>query len=185
MIGITGQIGAGKSFVGRILREGGFSVVDADQAVHLLYRDDQKLRLAVAKEFGEGALTEEGVNRKFFAELIFKDESARIRLENLVYPVLTSYIIRTNPAYVEAALFENVPDLVKLLDEIWVVTAPAELRFQRLVTNRGFSPEDARRRMELQQSKDSEESWRTLFPGKKLRFIENIGDEASLRKVLS
>lgn len=176
MIGITGQIGAGKSYVGRILRSRGERVIDADQAVHQLYRDNQNLRQGIARVFGAGALSESGVDRKFFADLIFRDASARVKLENLVYPVLTAYIRKESPDFVEAALFENVPDMVSLLDEIWVVIAPAETRLRRLMENRNFSQEDALRRMSLQREKDSEDFWKKLFPGKVLRFISNAGD---------
>lgn len=184
MIGITGQIGAGKSFVGHKLREQKFRVIDADLAVHQLYRDNRELRAAIALEFGDDALTEHGVNRKFFADLVFRDAEARVRLERLIYPVLTSYLIKENPAFVEAALFENVPELVEHLSEIWVVTAPAETRFRRLVGNRNMNEADVRRRMELQQAKDSEEYWRTLFPGKVLHFLNNDGDEEGLVRSL-
>lgn len=184
MIGITGQIGAGKSFVGHRLRERKIRVIDADLAVHQLYRDNLELRTAISREFGAESLTETGVNRKFFADLIFKDAGARVRLENLVYPVLTAYILRESPAFVEAALFENVPALVEHLSEIWVVTAPAATRLQRLTSNRKMNEDDARRRMELQQAKDSEECWRRLYPGKVLRFIDNDGDETALDEIL-
>lgn len=188
-IGITGQIGAGKSYVGSLLRSRGFSVLDADLACHELYRNSKELRAEISREFGSDALTPEGINRQFFADLIFKDAGARLRLENLVYPHLVRYTLdffrdcesnclaacNDGKAFVEAALFESVPDLVKHLDEIWVVTAPAEVRLKRLVENRGLSPEDASRRMELQKSKDDPDCWLKLFPGKVLRFIENNG----------
>ena len=182
MIGITGSIGAGKSLVGRLLRDRKIRVIDADVAVHHLYRDHQELRLSIAREFGEDILTEKGISRSRMADLIFSDSSARIRLESLVYPVLTEYLLQENPAFVEAALFENVPELVKHLDEIWVVTAPVQIRLNRLIENRGFSEVDARRRIELQSSKDSEDGWRKLFAGKKLRFIDNSSDEAALQR---
>lgn len=173
MIGITGQIGAGKSFVGHKLRERKIRVIDADLAVHQLYRGHGELRSAIANEFGPESLTESGVNRNFFADLIFRDAGARLRLENLVYPVLTSYLIKENPDFVEAALFENVPELVEHLSEIWVVMASPEVRLQRLTKNRNMNEADALRRMELQKDKDSEEAWRKLFPNKPLRFIDN------------
>ena len=182
MIGITGTIGAGKSLVGRILRDKKIRVIDADVAVHHLYRDDKALRAAIAKEFGEDMLTEKGVSRTRMANLVFSDPTARKRLEALVYPALTQYLLRANPAFVEAALFENVPELVSCLDEIWVVCAAREVRKNRLVANRGFSEEDAERRIELQSAKDCEEEWKRLFPGKKIRFIDNSGDEAQLQK---
>jgi len=181
MIGITGSIGAGKSLVGRILRDRHFRVIDADVAVHHLYRDNVSLRSAIAKEFGEDMLTASGISRSRMADLVFSDSSARLRLEKLVYPALTEYLLRENPEFVEAALLENVPELVERLDEIWVVTAPVEIRLERLVKNRSFSEKDARRRIELQRVKDAEEGWVKLFPGKTLRFIDNSFDETSLR----
>lgn len=173
MIGITGQIGAGKSYIGHLLRERKIRVIDADLAVHQLYRDNAVLRASVAREFGAEALTESGVNRKFFASLIFNDAGVRSRLECLVYPVLTDYLVRENPAFVEAALFENTPALVERLSSIWVVTASPEVRLARLTQKRNMTLEDAKRRMALQQFKDSPDSWKKLFPGKELRFIDN------------
>jgi dephospho-CoA kinase len=181
MIGITGSIGAGKSLVGAILRERKIRVIDADVAVHHLYRDNQELRSAIAAGFGADMLTEKGISRGRMAKLVFKDPSARLRLESLVYPVLTDYLLRANPAFVEAALFENVPKLVEHLDEIWVVTASEGVRLKRLMEKRGFSEKDARCRIELQRSRDSEEYWQQLFPGKRLRFIDNTLDEDHLR----
>ena len=80
MIGITGTIGAGKSLVGRILRDRKIRVIDADVAVHHLYRDNESLRAAIAKEFGEDMLTEKGVSRTRMANLVFSDSAARKRL---------------------------------------------------------------------------------------------------------
>lgn len=184
MKGITGTIGAGKSLVGRILRDRKIRVIDADVAVHHLYRDNKALRAAIANEFGEDMLTEKGVSRTRMANLVFNDPTARKRLEALVYPALTEYLLRANPAFVEAALFENVPELVKHLDEIWVVGASREVRKNRLIANRGFSEEDAECRIELQSAKNSEAEWRRLFPGKVLRFIDNSDDELALRNAV-
>ena len=73
-----------------------------------------------------------------------------------------------------------MPKLVERLDEIWVVTAAEDVRLRRLMEKRGFNEEDARRRIELQRSRDSEAYWRNLFPGKELRFIDNSLDESAL-----
>ena len=184
MIGITGSIGAGKSLVGRILRDRKIRVIDADVAVHHLYRDNKALREAIAKEFGEDMLTEKGISRKRMADLVFSDSTARNRLETLIYPVLTEYLLQESPAFVEAALFENVPELTSRLDEIWVVTASEEVRLKRLVESRGFSEEDARRRIELQRPRNSESYWKNLFPNKTVRFIDNSQDESALKKTV-
>ncbi|MBR1745060.1 MAG: dephospho-CoA kinase, partial [Fibrobacter sp.] len=91
-IGITGSIGSGKSFVGSLLRERGYMVLDADRQVHEVYRTSAPLRASIAQAFGAESLTPEGVDRKYLAGLIFKDDSARERLENLVYPYLTKSV---------------------------------------------------------------------------------------------
>ena len=184
MIGITGTIGAGKSLVGRILRDRKIRVIDADVAVHHLYRDNESLRAAIANEFGEEMLTEKGVSRSRMADLVFSDSAARKRLESLVYPALTQYLLHANPAFVEAALFENVPELVAELDEIWVVCAARDVRKNRLIANRGFSEDDAERRIELQAAKEREDEWIRLFPGKNIRFIDNSGDEVHLQNAI-
>ena len=178
-IGITGSIGAGKSLVSSLLRERGYTVLDADSQVHELYRDCKELRAELAEAFGPQSLTESGVNRKFFAGLIFGDVHARERLEGIVYPHLTRVVreflddnpngtANAQPRFLEAAILSRVPEIVGMLDEIWVVNAPEAIRLQRLVA-RGMEAEDAKRRI-LDQADVCDIA---LFPGKNLRTIEN------------
>jgi len=153
-IGITGTIGSGKSSVGVCLRRRGLPVLDADACVHELYRDCDALRKELAEAFGPECLTADGVNRKFFADLIFKDDAAREKLEALVYPYLTDAVQKffeshSGPAFLEAALLHRIPQVVNLLDQVWLVDAPVKVRLERLVL-RGLSREDARRRIETQ-----------------------------------
>ena len=194
-IGITGSIGAGKSLVSSLLRERGYTVLDADSQVHELYRDSKELRAELAEAFGPQSLTESGVNRKFFAGLIFGDVHARERLEGIVYPHLTRAVreflddnpngaANAQPRFLEAAILSRVPEIVGMLDEIWVVTANEDVRLKRLIENRGFTEEDARRRIELQHSRDSETYWKNLFPKKTVRFIDNSSDETALKKII-
>ncbi|MBR3073710.1 dephospho-CoA kinase [Fibrobacter sp.] len=189
-IGITGSIGAGKSFVGELLRERGFQVLDADRKVHELYRDSAELRAEMASFFGEACLTPTGVNSALIADRIFADANARVKLEQIVYPHLTYAVKKffkadaentTSAAdtendaercrFVEAALFSRAPSLVEMLDEIWIVDAPEAVRLERLV-NRGLVESDAKRRIENQRGACAP----GLFPGKAIRTITNDGD---------
>ena len=129
-------------------------MLDADACVHALYKDCVGLRKELAEAFGPECLTADGVNRKFFADLIFKDDAAREKLEALVYPYLTDAVLEffaahSGPAFLEAALLHRIPQVVKFLDQVWLVDAPAKVRLERLVL-RGLSREDARRRIETQ-----------------------------------
>lgn len=181
-IGIVGSIGSGKSFVGSLLRDCGFRFMDADEVVHELYRTSTDLRSVIRCAFGPYCLTQDGVNREFFADLIFKDHDARRRLESLVYPYLTQAVLdffeeperpsERGVRFFAAALMDKVPEIVKQLDEVWAVTAPEEVRLQRLVS-RGLSEDDARRRMETQRMN-------ALPSHPNIRIIENDGDKGEI-----
>lgn len=181
-IGIVGSIGAGKSFVGTLLRDRGFRVMDADDVVHELYRTSNDLRAVIRCAFGPYCLTQDGVNREFFADLIFRDSDARRRLESLVYPYLTQAVLdffeeperpsERGIRFFSAALLDRVPEIVKVLDEIWAVTAPEDIRLKRLVA-RGLSEDDARRRMETQRMN-------ALPSHPNIRVVENVSDEGAL-----
>jgi dephospho-CoA kinase len=135
------------------------------------------------------------------ADRIFAEASAREKLEQIVYPYLTRAVDAFFNAecagdakcaanagvkgarFVEAALFSRAPSLVEMLDEIWIVDAPENVRLQRLVV-RGLSENDAARRIENQRGACAPE----LFPGKLIRAITNDGDrirvESQLDKLL-
>ena len=183
-IGITGSIGSGKSFVGELLRERGFRVLDADRQVHELYRDSKELRAKLADFFGEACLTPTGVNSALIADRVFADDEALEKLEQIVYPYLnhavedffdadseTSKCAAKNYRFVEAALFSRAPELLKMLDEIWIVDAPENVRLRRLIA-RGLSENDAARRIENQRGACAPE----LFAGLRIREITNDGD---------
>ena len=199
-IGITGSIGAGKSFVGALLRARNFQVLDADCKVHELYRDSAGLRAEMAAYFGEECLTPTGVNSALIADRVFADASARVKLEQIVYPYLNRAVAGffTGEAadsssesaaqltsavdscrFVEAALFSRAPELVKMLDEIWIIDAPESARLERLV-HRGLSENDAKRRIENQRGACAPE----LFPGKRIRTVMNDGDKLHVEQQL-
>ena len=194
-IGITGSIGAGKSFVGELLRERNFQVLDADRKVHELYRDCVELRAEMAAFFGEECLTPTGVNSAPIADRIFADSTAREKLEQIVYPYLTRAVkdffeadagndARENrdgkcARFVEAALFSRAPSLVEMLDEIWIVNAPENVRLKRLVA-RGLSESDAARRIENQRGACAPE----LFLGVQIRMLTNDGDRSQVEMQL-
>ena len=185
-IGITGSIGAGKSFMGRLLRARNFQVLDADRKIHELYRDSAGLRAEMAAYFGEECLTPTGVNSALIADRVFADANARVKLEQIVYPYLNRAVAEFFSGeaagqcrFVEAALFSRAPELVKMLDEIWIIDAPESARLERLV-QRGLSESDAKRRIENQRGACAPE----LFPGKRIRTIMNDGDKLHVEQLL-
>ena len=190
VIGITGNIGSGKSAVAAILSELGVLVIDADRVVHELYADpDGALVAAVVQEYGRGVLACDGsLDRAALGKKVFGDARALARLEALVHPAVVadvqSRIDETpprTPCAIEAIkLIES--DLVMLLDAVWLVVAEPETQIARL-RKRGMPPREARRRLATQSSPEEKTALAQAKRGASLPVltIENTGSLAQLR----
>jgi dephospho-CoA kinase len=183
-IGITGIIGSGKSSVGKILTELGYSILDADKVVHYLYKNSKDLRKKIAERFGNEVLTESGVSREELAKIIFENNEAREDLEKLVYPFLEKEIlsfwkseeqIGSEFVFLEAALFHKIPSILKKLDQVWEVQAPQEKLLERLL-GRGMKKEDALARLELQKEN------KIHISSSKIKELKNYGSIEELKE---
>jgi len=150
-LGLTGDVGAGKSTVCAWLGARGAAVCDADRVVHALLGAPGPLVEAVAAAFGDAVRGGEGIDRAALARRVFADPAALARLEGLVHPAVLEAIERWRQdldggvAVVEAVrLFES--GMAARCDETWLVTADAAVRRSRLA-GRGWSPSEIARRM--------------------------------------
>jgi dephospho-CoA kinase len=111
-VGLTGGLATGKSTVARILESQGVPVFDADEAVHDLYEPGRAGSKAVADLFGAAVLDAEGgVSRSVLSERVLGNETARLRLEEAIHPLVRGAVgewlesVEDRPfAVVEAAL---------------------------------------------------------------------------------
>jgi dephospho-CoA kinase len=157
MVGLTGGIGAGKSAVAARLAELGAIVVDSDVLAREVVAPGTAGLAEVVSVFGPGVLNAEGaMDRAAVARTVFADTDARRRLEEIIHPrvrAAMSEIVRTAPP--GAVVVNDVPLLVESnlaanYDLVVVVAAPADLRFERLVRDRGMDTEQARARIAAQ-----------------------------------
>jgi dephospho-CoA kinase len=138
-IGITGGIGSGKSLVSRIFNLLGIPVYDADSRAKSLMTTDGILVSQIKKEFGVLSFhTDGGVNREYLGEHVFNNPDKLKVLNGLVHPRVgedfNRWVGEQQSVYVlkEAALlFEAKSNTA--LDKIIVVSAPEELRINRVL----------------------------------------------------
>ena len=147
-VGLTGNVASGKTVVADRWREAGVRVIDADRLGHDVLREDETVRKALVEAFGEDILDTTGaVDRDRLREKAFATDEGLRRLNAIVHPPLVARL-RTELeeaeadgepiAVVDAALiFEFGFD--QELDAIVLVTAPRDLRVERLRRSRGFN----------------------------------------------
>ena len=155
-IGMTGNIGVGKSTVLCMLQALGARVVDADRLAHQVMRPGTPVWRAVVDTFGQAILAPDGqIDRPALGRLVFSAPDALRRLEALVHPAVGAEIQRqiaeaTEPVVVVEAIKLVEAGLSRQLDALWIVTCSREQQIDRLMARRGKSVEDAVQRVEAQ-----------------------------------
>ncbi len=146
-VGLTGNIGSGKSTVSKIFNVFGVPVFYSDVEARLLYFDDEVKRSLVLL-FGKKILTnKDDVDTKMLASIIFSDKNALKTLTELIHPlVFNKYESWCNTfgdkpitIHESAIIFEN--NLQNYFDYVINVTAPIDIRISRVMLRDSVSRE--------------------------------------------
>ncbi len=159
-VGITGNIGSGKSYVCKMFEKLGIPVFYSDDETKKLYLIPSVKELIVNR-FGEEVYFEDGtLNRKLLSYHLFKNEEAMKFIESVLYPALNQHFDewceqQTSPyvLYESAILFEK--NYGKYFDKIIFVSAPEDTRLQRVMKRDDCTEENVRSRMRLQMSEET------------------------------
>lgn len=158
-IAIAGGIGAGKSVVSRVLRESGYAVYDSDSEARRIMDTDASIIESIRRQVHAGAVDSDGrIDRKILGDAVFADEEKRLRLNSLVHSAVRDDFRRWCAArqgqplvFVECAILCE-SGLSADVDEVWKVTAPDDLRVERVCSRSGLAPDQVRRRIEAQRA---------------------------------
>ena len=165
-VGLTGGIGSGKSEVSRRLTDHGAMLIDADVAARQVVVPGSPGLAGIARAFGPDVLRPDGsLNRERLGEIIFGDPALRTRLNDIVHPLVRQWMLAAERTAVQAAdppgpvVVHDVPLLAESrgkggFDLVIVVDVPPELQIERLVSQRGMAPDQARARMAAQASRE-------------------------------
>ena len=156
LVGLTGGIASGKSYVASLLGELGASTVDADQVAREVVVPGSTGLVQVVGAFGFEILLPSGeLDRAKLGEIVFADPEKRIELERILHPLIkarTTQLFSEQPSEI---VVYAVPLLVEAnvdypFDTIITVEAGVENQVSRLMTSRQMSESDARARIEAQ-----------------------------------
>lgn len=147
VLGITGGIGTGKSFVAALMARRGIPVYDSDSRAKWLMQNDEQLKIELAALVGNGLYDAKGnFDRQVMAGAVFGNPEMKRMVEKTVHPAVgrdfETWVSSLNCKFVlleSAILFESGFD--RFVDAVIVVDAPIELRIARCMERDRMSRE--------------------------------------------
>lgn len=156
LIAITGGIGSGKSVVSKMLTSMGYPVYDCDSRAKALMDKSEEIQLRLCNEVLSDCVIDGKIDRKRLAEKVFKDKEALNRLNQIVHSSVRidlmtwSGLNQSEIQFVETAiLYQSGID--EMVDQVWDVDAPFDLRIERVMKRNSMSREDVIDRITSQE----------------------------------
>ncbi len=147
IIGVTGNIGSGKSTVCQILAQLGATIIDADKLAHETYKPHSKTWQELITAFGKNIVkANQEIDRQKLGQMVFSDPDALAKLNQIVHPGmyhLTQERIETYRCQKLKAIIVEATLLLEagwtdLVDKVWLIIAPQDVAIQRLIHHKGI-----------------------------------------------
>ena len=176
VLGLTGNIGCGKSSVSTIFMENNIKVVDADIVARQIF-DDKNLLNEVFSTFGESIKNQDGcLNRRALGNIVFNDDEKLILLNNLTHPKIKQKILSKVEEYknqgekivvIDAALLIE-DDYIPYIQKLILITCRKEIQINRIIARDNCTKEEAISRINSQMSQEE-----------KVKFADYIIDNSN------
>ncbi len=161
IIGVTGGIGSGKSYICRIISSLGFPVYNCDAEAKKLMNTNKYIINSLKQLIGENSYDSEGnLNKPVIAQFLFANEENAHKINSVVHPVVKedfrswASAQNANLIFMESAiLFES--GFNDVVDNVITITAPPETRIERTIRRDNTTREQVIARMN-QQMQDEE-----------------------------
>lgn len=168
VLGLTGNIGCGKSSLSNIFKEEfNIDIIDADIISRNIY-EDKNLLSKVFDEFGDSIKNNDGsLNRKELGNIVFNDDLKLIALNNITHPAIKEKILESikiienqnkSIVVIDAALLVE-GNYLNILDKLLVVCCDEEIQIQRIIKRDSCSKNDAISRIKSQLSQNEKMSY--------------------------
>ena len=151
---ITGGIGAGKSYVCSVLKKRGISVYDCDSAAKRLMTESQEIKEKLVTLIGENAYQPDGrLNKTVITHFLLASESNKQAINAIVHPVVMRDFLDSGMQWMECAILYEAR-LEKYADVVIAVTAPHDVRVERIMKRDGINREKAEEWIKKQIEQD-------------------------------
>lgn len=141
-VAVTGGIGSGKSYVCRLIERRGIHVYDCDSAAKRIMASSDEIKAALCRVVGDDVLSEGRIDKAVLASYLLKSEKNAQQINRIVHPAVAEDFISFGYSWMECAiLFSSGFD--KLVDKVVCVTAPLEVRVDRIIRRDNISRDNA------------------------------------------
>lgn len=148
-VAVTGGIGSGKSYVCQLLAERGIAVYDCDAAAKRLMRTSESLQQQLKALVGEEVYRGNRLVKPVMAKFLLASDENHQAVNRIVHPAVADDFVQSGFQWMECAiLFESGFD--RLVDRVVCVTAPEEVRLNRIMSRDGISRRKASEWLALQ-----------------------------------
>lgn len=180
---ICGGIGTGKSVVSKILALMDYPVYDCDSRARDIMDCDETIHSRLCSDIHPLAVTDGKIDRRLISEIVFADSEALKRLNGIVHHAVTDDLVRWygemrsrgfHRVFVETAI-PRQSGLAEIVDEIWEVEAPIQVRVGRVMVRSGLTEDQVLARIRAQESENLNEIPHYI--------IRNSEDEAVLPQI--
>jgi dephospho-CoA kinase len=139
----------------------GYLVYDCDSRAKSLMNSSESIKQRISTEIDKGIIVNGEINRQLLASIVFADADKLFILNNIVHHAVAEDLAKwvakhggdDKPIFVETAILYT-SGLDKLVDAVWRVTAPMELRIDRVIKRNGIAREQVISRMNSQKCEE-------------------------------
>jgi len=172
VIGVTGNLGSGKSAVCRILANLGATIIDADKLAHEAYQPHSQTWQEIVTAFGKHILKSDNeIDRQKLGQIVFSNPAALAKLNQIVHPEayrmaqerIEDYQRQGAKAIALEAMLLIEAGWMNLVNKVWLVTAPQDVVIQRLTEHKGSDRADILARLKSQ-----------MPPEEKMKYADEI-----------
>ena len=183
IVGITGGIGSGKSTICKVFETLGVPVFYADEEARLITEDNPEVVAAIQAVFGKDIYLNGALNRRHLGTIVFAQPELLKELNAIVHPAVGQRFkdwvkANENAPYIvkEAAILIETGGH-KVMDEVILVTAPEEVRVERVMQRDNVKEPDVRARMSRQMSDEEKVKFASFI-------LENDGKSLLLPQIM-
>ncbi len=178
VLGLTGNIGCGKSTVSNILSQKGITIIDLDNISRDIMNDSNTLKL-IFRTFGEHLkLKDNTLDRKGLGEIVFNDKSKLDKLNKITHPLIKRRVenILSSKSksliVIDGALLIEA-NFLDIIDRLLLVTCDEKIQIQRVIKRDNISELEANQRINSQMSQQEKINYADYI-------IDNSYDENKL-----